>query len=305
MPSLLSTQTYGQSTSDIYAAVKQSTVDKVVQDAQYPITLIDQWWPFSGNIMAITNRAISRKEGEDYLAKAKTMNCSAHAKELACGVLAAYTTRDQQIENIRRQREQVVKSGKKWNGPDDDSLQAMEKESLEFRAHLAHLKINLQKAPSISISGVATVVKNVSLDVDAIGELWFKHPAWNCTKTCSIGPIVFCCEGHFDDVWDKVLEVDVSDAKFAVDATVTFSSDGILVYGTPSVQNFALDYPILRDINLAPIANSVLAGKNFLIMDASKIVAAVPYVNNKYTISSVTLSGNGEIRADIVIQKVP
>ena len=60
--------TYGQSTSDMYASVKQSAVDKVVHDAQYPITLIDQWWPFTGDISASGDRMISPAEGMSYLA---------------------------------------------------------------------------------------------------------------------------------------------------------------------------------------------------------------------------------------------
>ncbi len=99
--------------------------------------------------------------------------------------------------------------------------------------------------------------------------------------------------------------VDVNDVKITTDATVTFSVNGVLVYGTPSIQNLALDYDIVRDINLAPIANAVLNGESFLIMDASKIVAALPYVNNKYTISGIALSGSSEIRADITVQKLP
>lgn len=296
---------FGQINSDMYAAVKQSAVDKVVHDAQYPITLIDQWWPFSGDIRSTADRIVSGTEGAKYLATAKTLDCSKQPKSLACGILRAYTDRDLEIETVRQKKDQALKSGSGWKGPDDASLDAMKRQQLDFKVHLAHLKINLLKAPNITISGIATGVKNVSLDIDAVGELWVNHPAWNCTSYCSVGPIVLCCGGHWDTVWEKALEVDVSDVKITADGTVTFSVNGMLVNGTPSLQNLALDYDILRDINLAPIANAVLNGESFMIIDASKIVAAVPYVNNKYTISGIVLSGNSEIRADITIQKLP
>jgi len=299
------TAAFGQVNSDLYASVKQSAVDKVVHDAQYPITLVDQWWPFTGDIKSTSDRLISGSESARYLSRAKTMDCAAQPKTLECGILKAYTDRDMVVASIRQARDQTLKSNSQWTGPDENTLKAIETQLLDFKAHLAHLKINLLTAPNIAISGLATSVKGVSIDVDAIGELWVNHPAWNCTNYCHLGPVVLCCGGHIDNVWDKVLEVDVSDVKIAADGTVSFSVNGTQVYGTPSLQSLVLNYPILKDINLAPIANSVLNGENFLIIDTSKIVAAIPYVNNKYTISGVTLSGNGEIRADITIQKLP
>jgi hypothetical protein len=293
--------------SDLYAAVEQSLVDKVVNEAQYPITLIDQWWPFNPNSQ-LGDKAFSAAEVEQALKDAQTLDCSSKGKEKAtpCQIQKAYFAgRDQfrsQIETIRSYKNKV---GAKWKGPSDSELDALENEAFPIQEHLAHLKINLLKAPAIKISGVSTSVTGVSVAVDAIGETYVEYPVWICTKTCSIGPINFCCEGHFEGRWAKVLEIDVNDLKIAIDGSVNLIVDGLVVYGVPNLSNLALDYPILRDINLAPIANSALKDQRLTIIDASKLVAALPYVNTKYQIHSLAVSGTGEIRADIVVQKVP
>ena len=300
-------QSASAAASDLYAAVEQSLVDKVVSEAQYPITLVDQWWPFDPN-SRIGHRNFTANEVEKQLGMAAKLDCSAKAKgnETPCEVQRAYYAGRAQlhseIELVRKYKE---KAGTNWKGPSDAELDALQSKAFPIKEHLAHLKINVLKAPSIKISGTSTAVDAVSVAIDAIGETYVEYPVWVCTKDCSIGPIHFCCEGHFEGRWAKVLEIDVNDVRFAVDGSVALIPDALVVYGVPSVSRLVLDYEILRDINLAPIANSALNGRRLAIIDASKIVAALPYVNTRYQIKSIDVGGNGEIRADIVVQKVP
>jgi hypothetical protein len=296
--------------SDIYAAVEQSLVDKVVKDAAYPLTLVDQWWPFDGSNAKAKDRYFSADDVKDQLEKAKKIDCSDKAKKsaLACRIQQAdVAAHDSVREQIARIRANKAKVGAKWKGPSDADLDSLEKQSFPIKLHLAHLKVNLLKAPDVKISGISTAVNGVSIDVDAIGEVWVLLPQWVCTKTCSIGPIVFCCEGHFESQWGKILEVDVNDVKITADGTVTLAVENLIVYGVPSLSNLALDYDVLRDINLAPIANDVLGGKRLTVIDARDLVAALPYVNTKYRIKKdgISISGNGEIRAEITVEKVP
>jgi hypothetical protein len=290
--------------SDIYAAVEQSAVDKVVRDAVYPITLIDAWYPFGGDIEA-HDQVLSGAEVKSALEKAKSTDCKTHYQELECRVLQAHVERTQRIEDVRRAKNELIKGGGTWKGPTDKELDALEQGDFPVKLHLAHLKINLLRPPAISISGTTTSINGVSIAVDAIGEVWVEYPAWICTKTCSIGPITICCEGHFESRWFKLAEVPVNDVRIAVDGAITLTVDGLVVYGVPSVSKLVLDYPILRDINLAWFANQALAGQRLAIIDASKLVAALPYINTNYAIQTISVSGNGEIRADITIKKVP
>lgn len=293
--------------SDLYAAVEQSLVTKVVNDAQYPITLMDQWWPFDPN-SRLTDRTYSASQVENQLTAARALDCSsrATAKETACQIQSSYFAGLEQFhEQLRLLRDMKAKAGNKWKGPSDSELSAIENQVFPVKEHLAHLKINLLRAPSVTISGISTAVNGVSVAVDAIAETYVEYPVFVCTKTCSIGPLHICCEGHLESRWAKALEVDVNDVRLAIDGAADLSVEGLVVYGSPSVSRLALDYAILRDINLAPIANSILGGRRLAIIDASNVVAALPYVNTKYKIQSINLSGNAEIRADIVVQKFP
>lgn len=293
-----------QSGSDLYVVVEQSAIDKIVNEAQYPITLVDESWPFMGNMSVQFDRLIAGVESEKYREQAKSTDCTAHAKDIACAIAGAYITRDLLISAVEKARAQTLKAGNQWRGPDAKALSDMRSKRIDFKAHLARLKINLLKAPKISIAGLSTSVKDVSLDIDAIGELYWNHLAWNCTKTCNLTPVTFCCEGHFDNVWERVAEVDVNDIKILTDASIELSNKGVLLYGTPRVQRLELDYDILRLIDLASVANVALADRSLLIIDASKVIQLLPNVGSKYNISSLKFSGKGDIRADITIQAI-
>jgi hypothetical protein len=65
-----------------------------------------------------------------------------------------------------------------------------------------------------------------------------------------------------------------------------------------------LDYPILRDLPLEKILNPSLKSKHVPVFDGNKLVALLPYLNTVYKIRSLTISGTGEIRADVIVERI-
>jgi hypothetical protein len=302
------TQSHASSSSaknisaDLYAAAEQSLIDKVVNDAQYPLTIVDQWWPFDPNSK---ERIFSAEEVKQHLVRAKNIDCSS-SKDASCVIqktdLAAREMLRARVESIRQSK---AKAGAYWIGPSEKELDELESRSSPVREHLAHLHIQLSKAPSIKISGVSTSLKDLSVEVDAIGETWVQQPQWVCTKVCSVAGLEICCEGHLEWQWGKILEIDTPPVNLSIDGDLALVPDNLIVYGVPSVTRLVLDYDILRDINLAYFANLALRDKRLPIIDGTKIVAVLPYVNTKYQIKDIAVSGAGEIRADVVVEKVP
>lgn len=285
--------------SDIYAAVEQSMVDKVINDARYPVVILDQSWPFNPSVVNTLAHVIGSDEVAKLIKEAEGKDCSASPGDLACRAQQAQVERRLRIETVRELKKQA---GASWAGPSDADLDRLADRSSPIQAHLAHLKVAVRSAPSIQISGTATSVKGVRVAVDATGELWVEYPKWICTKMCSIGPVKFCCGGHFELDWAKVATVTVNDVHIGIDATITLIVDHLAVFAQPHVDRLVLDYDILRDINLAGFANDALKNQQLQVIDAGKIVAALPYINTKYGVKSLALSGNKEIRIDITAQ---
>jgi hypothetical protein len=290
--------------SDLYAAAEQSLVDKVVSDAQYPLTIVDQWWPFDPNSK---DKTFSAEEVKQQLARAKTIDCSkTSSKDVSCIIqktdLVAREMLHESVDSIRRAK---AKAGTDWRGPSGKELDELESRSLPVKEHLAHLHIELSKAPSIKISGISTSLNDVSVEVDAIGETWVQVPTGVCTKVCSVLGIEVCCEGHVELQWRKILEIDTPRIDWSINADVALVADNLIVYGVPIITRLVLDYEILRDINLEYFANLALRDKRLPIIDATKIVAVLPYVNTKYRVKDLAVSGAGEIRVDVVVEKVP
>ena len=121
-------------------------------------------------------------------------------------------------------------------------------------------------------------------------------------KLAILAPSAFVAKATLRGGRGKDAEVDVNDVKIAADGAVTLIVDGLVVYGVPSISKLVLDYPILREINLAWFANQALGGQRLAMINASKLVAALPYINSTYVIDTLAVSGSGEIRADITIK---
>ena len=287
--------------SDLYAAVEQSMVDKIVNEATYPMTIINQWWDFPGNLTVPFGTVISKDQLRALLNSASN-ECGQHWDELPCRVKQARVALQAEVQRVKAYK---ARAGDAWKGPSDEELETISALDVEFKPHLTPLRLDIRSAPVVHISGMSTVVKGVALTVEAIGQLWWKHPEWVCTKDCNIGPIHFCCEGHFEDKWGMFAEVSVNDVHIVLDATVSLIEDHLVVYAVPSVDRLVLDYPILRELNLAPLVNDQLADKRMPLIDVRSIVAALPYVNTKYAVHEMLLSGNGEIRVDITVQLIP
>ncbi|AXC09701.1 hypothetical protein ACPOL_0318 [Acidisarcina polymorpha] len=174
----------------------------------------------------------------------------------------------------------------------------------ELAFFLQHLRIDVRNAPLIKLSGISTAVKNVSLSVDAAAQVWIKYPHWVCTRDCNFGGLGFCCEGHFEDRWDLLQQTTIGDFYMGADGHVNLEVRGQVVYGLASFDKLFIDYPILREINLAAYVIQFFKIDPFQIVDARSLVAVIPYANTRYQISSIALKGKGEIRAELTLAKL-
>jgi hypothetical protein len=91
--------------------------------------------------------------------------------------------------------------------------------------------------------------------------------------------------------------------KVRADASATAIVDNLVVYLEPKVDDLRLDYPILRDLPLAKIVNASLKSKHVALFDGNKLVALLPYVNTAFKIRSLNISGTGELRTDVTIER--
>lgn len=156
---------------------------------------------------------------------------------------------------------------------------------LDFvKAHLAYAKAELTSRPSLTVNSPVFKTTGIKVKVTATGELWMKLPVPRCCKRV-LGVCVWWC---FDMKWVKVGSITVSPT-IGADVTVNFSVSGLKIFASGSFDRLFLDYFILREINLAGLANNYLRNKTFELYDVSKFVASIPYINKKFRIESINV----------------
>lgn len=159
------------------------------------------------------------------------------------------------------------------------------------KIHLAYARVDLLDRPVIDVNSPDFAIGNVRVRATATGELWLKLP------------YVSCCPLRAGFRWVKTASVTVSPVIGAA-AAVHFSIESLKVMATGRFTRLFLDYPILRDINLAGIGNHYLSSKQFELYDVSKFVASIPYIDKKFAISTIDLPAQTHgVKVDITITK--
>lgn len=160
------------------------------------------------------------------------------------------------------------------------------------RVHLAFLRLNLNEQPSLIVKSPVFGVTGIKVNPTATVQLWVKLPVFRC------------CPPRITWKWKPTLSLTVS-PDIAADANVTFSQSNMKVVGRAAFTRLVLDYPILRHLNFATIANRSM--KDFEVYDASAFMASLPYINSRFRIESLSLPPNqhGLTIAVNIIQSQP
>lgn len=289
---------------DLSVSIKQSVADKFFGDATYPVKVVDVTHPFAPPLSSYSTQGAQPITLFTHPADVSDLNVQIQAyKNTLLGKL------DRAIKDYQY----ATANGVPWGGPtigEMQNLQAALKSNAVIAArgdfdvavNVASLKVFVTSRPSVTLGAPSTGLSNVNVNVDANAELWVKSPYLDCTDSCSIGPISFCCKYEWKTKWDKILTVPFN-LNFIAQANLTLFQNQREVDGKIAFSSLHLNDPILGFIELKDLANANLAQNAFTVLKLDDLAAALPYVNNTYVVDQVTLSGAGEIRLDMTVTK--
>lgn len=322
----LSTATYAQ-VYDLKVEVNQSTFDKVLNSMKFPFTLLEHNDPFNGlrestetDVILdddLTTQAIANAKSIEYFKWAVEGNKkSIQEIKASTNIEIDNAFKDELLttwENTLKEIQAIVEGneGMKAKGEHRQmevtdftmdelkKVQGMsveeainffntkEKGAFNLKAHLAYMRVDLNEKPSLKVNSPTFKVGNIRIETTVTGELWAKVPEFHCCRTW-LG-ICVCIRTTWN--WKRIGSITISPI-IGADGQIAFDTPGLKVVGKGKFDKLFLDYPILREINLAPIANYYLARKEFELYDAAKFVASLPYINSRFVIESLTLPVN-------------
>lgn len=302
-------------TNDLYAEVNQGACDKLLDSVRYPFTAFEKSQSFPGcdhvaaadlHMEPLPFHVYSQHEIQDLLHEAikrpKGERPSIYDDVFAfCGSI---------IEQAKKVVDAANSAGAKYKGPDVKKMQAIVEGGIEklpqtlkpfgdwgVYAWCSYLRVIVRERPNFQLGLPETDFNNIRLRITATGELWFKHPWWNCYSWCF----------H----WEKVIKCDrvasvTPTLDIAADAYATFKANRAIVEARAGFKKLRLDYPILRDIPLEGIANAALGDKPVYVYDASQLIQTVPVLKSRFTVDKVSLADKSKgIDVGVTIRQLP
>jgi hypothetical protein len=286
---------------DLFASVNQTAMDKLFGSVGYPLRVVDERKDFPGcdrgnfrktwpvteystdDIGAMFRKAVQKKDNKEHDPETafnhRILSFGGSIIEQAKKALDAAESED-------------------YEGPSKASLRAVVDGGVQalpatikplgdwgLYAHLSHFAVIVNRRPALHLASPRISLNGVSITVEATGELWAKFPWWNCYKWCFQWEKVIKCE--------RAASISVS-LDILAEAHALIESSGAVVTARAEFDRLRLDYPILRDIPLEGIANSLLSDKLVSVVDVSKLVAVVPVLESKFTIGEVLLPASAD-----------
>lgn len=291
-------------TGDVYASVTQTLTDKVLSDVQYPFTVVNMWDTFHPPTAAVYAGQASKADRASIFDWAENNPTNPVAHDINVNKAAVLADVDR-LEGCRKLAET---NNQKFTGPTKRELDSIrDYKDWDIALFLAHFRSDIMKRPGLLLNGKTTQVKGLSINSEAIGELWVKRPKLECIGNCQIGPVIFCCQWETVFVWEKWATASINDFPLAVDATLTADVDAAnVLYLSGQFDKLRIPIPpILDKIPIEAIVNPIIAGKHFDVLEIDKLVATIPYVELTYGIKAVRISGAKELRVDIDVVKKP
>jgi hypothetical protein len=291
-------------THDLYAEVKQSASDKVVESVLYPFTALEQNQGFPGCTKLAEEMAAEENAPFYVLTSAEVGDLlSAAVRDVRASQSSSEATVSGQVYafagDIIQQAKHVIDAasaaGSEYEGPDVANLQGIVDGGIEglvntlgdwgIYAWCTYLRVIVESRPEIALSSPRINLNDIEIKVTATGELWSKYPWWKCYKWCTKWEKVIKC--------DRIASITVS-PKIRAEAHALLKAEAAKVYVQGVFDRLRLNYPILDKIPLEGLANKALKQTLVYVFDASKFVAVVPILESKFTVGTVTLPASAD-----------
>ena len=310
--------------SDLSARIDQSTVDKLLNSVNFPLTLVDVSTPAPGNtftkdaaneyeitfsdaqvqelLNGFANANQTNIETVPDMADANRKFYSEGLKNISIVIESAKAC----LNAMQEPRPTSAPAGQTFSYPDKAYLEKIVNggvegllqtaKGLEIKAICSNLKVIANNKPNLSLNGPKIGVSNAKITVKATGELWSHIPTPHCSKWCTNWTITWS--------WVKLASVSVS-VTVDLDAYVELLTNGKIVSARAHINSLRLAYPILKDIPLEGIAHGQLQNKLIPVFDAGSFVASIPLINSRFSIDKISIPNiTGGIEVDISIKQV-
>ena len=288
--------------SDLSARIDQTACDKLLQSIHYPFVPLERNEPFPGcdKLVAAEVDGLYRYPDAD-------------VDRLFANSVEQINTRDTNTDvtvedqifafggSIIQQAKLVREAADKpdYEGPDKAELDAIIDGGIPLLgkslrrvmsdwgiyAWCSHLRVTVKSRPGLKLSSPRIDLTGLRLEVRATGELHAKFPWWNCYQWCLRWRKVHKCE--------RIASLTVS-PDLAIDAHAGLEIAALRVLASASFDRLRLDYPILRDLPLEGLANSLLKVKRVPVYDAAPLIATVPVLQSRFVVDSLDLPPTGD-----------
>lgn len=290
---------------DLSASVYQSAADELLQSVSYPFTLLDQHYPFMGLMLEgqDDDQSLTAHQIRDLLKDADALQ----------GVTViprpADSPHDEFLRDVAGCASELIQDAKEtlldvdtvgYSGPSPQDLKSWigggikgiaKFPGIEFKAHLAWLKVLLRVRPTVGLNSPRIDVTNVDTLVSATGELWAYVPTIENWK------IVW--------KWKSWASVTVRDVKVRAAAHAELSATGSSIRARAVADRLRLNYDILNLIPLEDFATQSLSNHQVPIFDGSQYVTTSPLLNSRFTVAGIQLPpSKGLIEVHLLLRRV-
>jgi len=300
---------------DLYGMVKQSASDKVIGSVSYPFTAVETQQAFPGCTgiaaeMAAEEDApfyeLSKREMKIMLSDAvvdinQSQNCS--EASVSSGI---YSFAGDIIQQAKHVIDAATAAGGNYEGPDVKELKKIVDKGIKglvdtlgdwgMYEWCPYLRVVVEKEPNIKLSSPRIDLNGIKIKVTATGELWAKHPWWNCHQWCTKWEKVIKCT--------RIASITVS-PRIKAEAHAILQAAGTKIFAQGKFDKLCLNYKILDKIPLEGLANKALRDKLVFVYDASAFVATVPLLGSNFAVGSLTLPPSSDgLNVGISVQQV-
>lgn len=302
-------------TYDLYGEVGQSASDKVVGSVSYPFTAfeVSQVFPGCTKLAAemVKEEAapfyeLTKEEIADLLSTSvRDVSGSQSSSEISVSS-EVFTFGGDIIQQARHVIDAASKAGSEYEGPDVADLKKIVDGGIEnlvdtlgdwgIYAWCRYLRVIVEKKPQIKLSSPKLNLNGIEIKVTASGELWSKYPWWKCYKWCTKWKKVIKCK--------RIASITVS-PRIKAEAHAVLKAEAAKIFAQGRFDKLRLNYNILDKIPLEGLANKALKDKLVYAYDAGNFVAAVPLLESKFTVDTVTLpASNDSLNVGISLRQV-
>jgi hypothetical protein len=264
------------------AELHQELVSKILDDAKYPVTIIDHRYDFEGILREATDDSLAPWTQSDLDKLVAWAKNEGKDDDAAADLLS-------NLSAIRQEAETTLQQIEKARPDDPDPMRSREAELRDaaagrfkfIKVHLAWIRVELASKPSIELSVPQTRISDANTRVGATGEVWVKL----------LGK------------WRRIASLTVRGVKVAVGGGLNWSVDGIDAVFHIELTRLRLDYPILRELPIERLVSGDLRKDKHVVLEGEVLKATIPYVDNNYVLDKLSLPNGKVLRLELLFKK--